>query len=97
MTIITSTSQPPTHLVRDLGDESGPFMGSWTHERWHARSTNRSGHDETPCYLLMTAFSARPNTWTSTRKIAARNSARRSRSADRNEPRGERRARFLML
>jgi hypothetical protein len=32
MIIITTESQPPTHLVRDLGDKSGPFAGSWTYE-----------------------------------------------------------------
>lgn len=32
MTIITAESQPPTHLVRNLGDHSGPFSGSWTYD-----------------------------------------------------------------
>ena len=32
MTIITAESQPPRHLVRDLGDDSGPFLGSWTYD-----------------------------------------------------------------
>jgi hypothetical protein len=32
MTIITTESAPPHHLVRALGDTNGPFVGSWTHE-----------------------------------------------------------------
>lgn len=32
MTIITSESTPPTHLVRSMGDDSGPFAGSWTYD-----------------------------------------------------------------
>jgi uncharacterized protein YndB with AHSA1/START domain len=32
MTIITTESEPPHHLVRTLGDENGPFVGSWTYE-----------------------------------------------------------------
>jgi hypothetical protein len=32
MTIITSESTPPTHLVRSMGDNSGPFEGSWMYE-----------------------------------------------------------------
>ncbi len=32
MTIITAESEPPNHLVRQLGDDSGPFVGSWTYE-----------------------------------------------------------------
>ena len=32
MTIITSESTPPTRLVRSMGDNSGPFEGSWTYE-----------------------------------------------------------------
>jgi uncharacterized protein YndB with AHSA1/START domain len=32
MVIITSESRPPSHLVRTLGDEAGPFSGSWTYE-----------------------------------------------------------------
>ena len=32
MTIITSESTPPKHLVRPMGDNSGPFEGSWTYE-----------------------------------------------------------------
>jgi uncharacterized protein YndB with AHSA1/START domain len=32
MTIITSESTPPKHLVRSMGDNSGPFEGSWTYE-----------------------------------------------------------------
>ena len=32
MTIITSQSTPPSHLVRTMGDNSGPFAGSWTYE-----------------------------------------------------------------
>jgi uncharacterized protein YndB with AHSA1/START domain len=32
MTIITSESTPPSHLVRTMGDNNGPFAGSWTYE-----------------------------------------------------------------
>jgi uncharacterized protein YndB with AHSA1/START domain len=32
MIIITAESAPPHHLVRTLGDENGPFVGSWTYE-----------------------------------------------------------------
>jgi uncharacterized protein YndB with AHSA1/START domain len=32
MTIITSESTPPKHLVRSLGDTGGVFEGSWTYE-----------------------------------------------------------------
>ena len=32
MTIITSESTPPKHLVRSMGDSGGPFEGSWTYE-----------------------------------------------------------------
>jgi uncharacterized protein YndB with AHSA1/START domain len=32
MTIITAESAPPHHLVRELGDANGPFVGSWTYE-----------------------------------------------------------------
>jgi hypothetical protein len=32
MTIITTASAPPHHLVRTLGDANGPFIGSWTYE-----------------------------------------------------------------
>ena len=32
MTIITSESTPPKHLVRSMGDNSGPIEGSWTYE-----------------------------------------------------------------
>ena len=32
MTIVTSESTPPSHLVRSLGDSGGPFVGSWTYE-----------------------------------------------------------------
>lgn len=32
MTIITSESTPPKHLVRSLGDIGGPIEGSWTYE-----------------------------------------------------------------
>ena len=32
MTIITAESAPPHHLVRALGDATGPFVGSWTYE-----------------------------------------------------------------
>jgi uncharacterized protein YndB with AHSA1/START domain len=32
MIITTTESSPPNHLVRTLGDSSGPFSGSWTYE-----------------------------------------------------------------
>ena len=32
MTIITTESAPPTHLVRTMGDAAAPFSGSWTYE-----------------------------------------------------------------
>ncbi len=32
MTIITTESVPPSHLVRTMGDASGPFSGSWTYD-----------------------------------------------------------------
>ena len=32
MTIITTESAPPNHLVREMGDRSGPFAGSWSYE-----------------------------------------------------------------
>ena len=31
MTIITTESTPPNHLVRTVGDAKGPFSGSWTY------------------------------------------------------------------
>jgi uncharacterized protein YndB with AHSA1/START domain len=32
MTVITSESSPPNHLVRTIGDNTAPFSGSWTYE-----------------------------------------------------------------
>ncbi len=32
MTIITEESVPPGHLVRAMGDDGGPFVGSWTYQ-----------------------------------------------------------------
>jgi len=32
MTIITSESVPPKRLVRSMGDNNGPFEGSWTYD-----------------------------------------------------------------
>ncbi|MGH8164399.1 MAG: SRPBCC family protein, partial [Rhodanobacteraceae bacterium] len=32
MTVITSESNPPYHLVRELGDRGGPVVGSWTYD-----------------------------------------------------------------
>ena len=32
MTIITSESTPPKHLVRSMGDSGGPFEGSWIYD-----------------------------------------------------------------
>lgn len=32
MTIVTAESLPPTRLVRSMGDDGGPFQGSWTYE-----------------------------------------------------------------
>lgn len=31
MTIITTERTPPTHLVRAMADEKGPFAGAWTY------------------------------------------------------------------
>ena len=31
MTIVTTESDPPAHLVRTMGDVDGPFLGSWTY------------------------------------------------------------------
>ncbi|CAN5204911.1 hypothetical protein BH20VER2_BH20VER2_17100 [soil metagenome] len=31
MTIVTAASHPPSHLIRSMGDEEGPFVGSWTY------------------------------------------------------------------
>ena len=31
MTVITAESSPPHHLVRQMGDDGGPFVGSWTY------------------------------------------------------------------
>ena len=32
MTIVTAESAPPHHLVRQMGDDGGPFVGSWTYD-----------------------------------------------------------------
>ena len=32
MTIVTSESAPPHHLVRSMGDIGGPFVGSWRYD-----------------------------------------------------------------
>ena len=32
MTIVTSESTPPKHLVRSMGDSGGPFEGSWIYD-----------------------------------------------------------------
>lgn len=32
MTIVTTESAPPHYLVRAMGDDGGPFAGSWTYE-----------------------------------------------------------------
>jgi uncharacterized protein YndB with AHSA1/START domain len=32
MTIVTSDSNPPKHLVRSMGDSGGPFEGSWIYD-----------------------------------------------------------------
>lgn len=32
MTVITAESAPPSHLVRQMIDEGGPFAGSWTYD-----------------------------------------------------------------
>jgi hypothetical protein len=32
MTIVTAESLAPTHLVREMRDDGGPFVGSWTYE-----------------------------------------------------------------
>ncbi len=41
MIIITSESAPPKHLVRTLGDDGGPFVGSWTYEITPAEGGSR--------------------------------------------------------
>jgi uncharacterized protein YndB with AHSA1/START domain len=38
MTIITTESRPPTHLVRKMGDENGPFVGTWSYRITEAKS-----------------------------------------------------------
>lgn len=32
MTVVTSESSPPNHLVRTIGDNKAPFSGSWIYE-----------------------------------------------------------------
>jgi Polyketide cyclase / dehydrase and lipid transport len=32
MTIVTAESLAPAHLVREMRDDGGPFLGSWTYE-----------------------------------------------------------------
>ena len=32
MTIVTTESAPPHHLVRAIGDDTGPYVGTWTYE-----------------------------------------------------------------
>ena len=32
ITVITTESTPPNHLVRTVGDANGPFSGSWTYD-----------------------------------------------------------------
>jgi uncharacterized protein YndB with AHSA1/START domain len=41
MTIITAESVPPNHLVRVMGDDGGPFAGSWTYEITPAEGGSR--------------------------------------------------------
>jgi uncharacterized protein YndB with AHSA1/START domain len=36
MTIVTTESHPPSHLVRKMGDDDGPFVGTWTYHITHA-------------------------------------------------------------
>jgi hypothetical protein len=31
MTVVTSVSSPPAHLVRTIGDKSAPFADSWSY------------------------------------------------------------------
>jgi uncharacterized protein YndB with AHSA1/START domain len=58
MTIITSESTPPSHLVRTMGDNTGPFAGSWTYE---IKPTNggsdvvltEDSHMKNPLFRLM--------------------------------------------
>jgi uncharacterized protein YndB with AHSA1/START domain len=59
MTIITSESTPPSHLVRTMGDNNGPFAGSWTYEIKPANGGSEvmlteDSHMKNPLFRLMT-------------------------------------------
>ncbi|CAN5566709.1 hypothetical protein BH20VER3_BH20VER3_10910 [soil metagenome] len=60
MTIITTESHPPKHLVRTLGNDSGPFAGSWTYEISPAEgggsrvALTEVARFENPLYRVMT-------------------------------------------
>ncbi len=59
MKIITTESAPPQHLVRTLGDDGGPFAGSWTYEIAPADGGSRVAlrevaRFENPLYRVMT-------------------------------------------
>lgn len=61
MTIMTSESTPPTHLVRSMIDEGGPFSGSWTYEITPAASGSHIELTEkstvpNPFFRLMVKF-----------------------------------------
>lgn len=58
MTVITSESTPPSHLVRTLGDSNAPFTGSWTYEIKSAAggsdvSLTEDSHVKNPFFRLM--------------------------------------------
>lgn len=61
MTIVTSESTPPTHLVRTMVDEGGPFSGSWTYEITPAASGSsvvltEKSNAPNPFFRLMMKF-----------------------------------------
>ncbi len=58
MTIVTSESTPPSHLVRRMGDNNGPFAGSWTYEIKPTNSgcdvvLTEDSHMKNPLFRLM--------------------------------------------
>ncbi|MGZ5564331.1 MAG: SRPBCC family protein [Chthoniobacterales bacterium] len=58
MTVITSESTPPTHLVRTIGDNNTPFSGSWTYEIKPANggsevTLTEKSHIKNPFFRLM--------------------------------------------
>ncbi|MGI8890246.1 MAG: SRPBCC family protein [Chthoniobacterales bacterium] len=59
MIIITAESTAPTHLVRTLGDDGGPFAGSWTYDISPAEGGSRVvstevAKFENPLFRVMT-------------------------------------------